>query len=214
MSPISILYMWLLLRLHLRELNCIHNTRKGFLVQARIPVSTSRQQSSMPGGLHPEAVHTLMNKLDPRPLINHTHYAMSEFMWSHQEHIFPMTKCEISWLMMYQNRGWARYLSTTYARTTQLLGEVLILVQIMGIIHISFLLVNNVKLLIFPMPDKNAECRILWIFGQRKTCFPKYQWWPERSMSLTPVLVPNCLNCLKNLVSPIHLLGWSWHCPC
>ena len=35
--------------LNLRKLNCIHNTRTGFFAQALFPVSTSRQQSSLPG---------------------------------------------------------------------------------------------------------------------------------------------------------------------
>ena len=43
-------------------------------------------------------------------------------------------------------------------RPPQLLGEVLILVQIMGIVHYLFIAGQEYKMPIWPWPEKNTEC--------------------------------------------------------
>ena len=63
---------------------------------------------------------------------------------------------------------------TDPGRPPQLLGEILILVQIMGIIHYLFIAGQEDENAFVPVAHKNA-----WLYGQWKISLPKYQKWPQ-----------------------------------
>ena len=92
----------------------------------------------------------------------------------------------------------------------QLVGEVLILIQIMVIDGQGC---ENA----YPSPGLQ-KCRVshlvnIWTVKDIPTWIPMVATNFVRSISLTPVLVPNCLNCFQDLVSPIHQLGRQSNCP-